>query len=156
VGNFEGTVSKVDPMMMARTIKAFWDTEGEGMKAKQELSIIFGEGTANVGFGEMVDRGDGVYVYKDMKKVDYSMSLNDYSCADLNEREAVEKYVYENITTLSKDKAVLGGTWYVTAVDLDLVKNTGTVKYEDGHIQMKKNISYEVGTNGEIINLTIN
>ncbi len=155
VGNFEGKVSAVDKMMMARTIDAFWDTEGEGMKATQQLSIIFGEGTANVGFGEMVDRGDGVYLYKDMEKVDYSMSLTDYSCADLNERESVEKYIYENISTLSKEKAVLGGTWYVTSVELDLQKNTGIVKYEDGHIQTKKSFSYEVGTNGEIINLTL-
>lgn len=69
VGKFEGTVSAVDKVMMARKVNAIWDTFAEGMNAKEQLKFIFGEGTASIGFGEMVDRGDGVYVYKDPTKI---------------------------------------------------------------------------------------
>lgn len=83
-GTFTGTVSKVDPKGMSRTIDAWWDTHAEGMNTKEQLSIIFGEGTANVGFGEMKDRGDGVYVYAHPEKISYSLSLTDVACEDLN------------------------------------------------------------------------
>ena len=83
VGKFEGTVGAVDKVAMARTANLLWDTQGEGMNTKQELRIVFGEGTAYIGFGEMTDRGDGVYVYKDPAKIDFSLSLTDVSCSDL-------------------------------------------------------------------------
>ncbi len=84
VGKFEGAVSSVDKVMMARTIDATWDTFAEGMNTKEQLRIIFGEGTASVGFGEMVDRGDGVYVYKDMKSISYNLDLTDVACDELS------------------------------------------------------------------------
>ena len=43
IGQFEGTVSAVDKMAMARTVDAVWDTFGEGMENKEQLRIIFGE-----------------------------------------------------------------------------------------------------------------
>lgn len=84
VGKFEGTVSAVDKVMMARTVDATWDTFAEGMNTKEQLKLIFGEGTASIGFGEMVNRGDGVYVYKDPAKILYNLQLTDVACADLN------------------------------------------------------------------------
>jgi hypothetical protein len=83
VGKFTGVVSAVDKIAMARTASLWWDTLAEGMNTKEELKITFGEGTANIGFGEMVDRGDGVYVYKDATKLNYSLSLTDVACSDL-------------------------------------------------------------------------
>jgi hypothetical protein len=83
VGKFEGTVSEVDKVMMARTVDATWDTLAEGMNTKEQLKFIFGEGTASIGFGEMVDRGDGVYVYKDQSKILYNLQLTDVACTDL-------------------------------------------------------------------------
>ena len=80
VGKFSGTVGAVDKMMMARTVDVWWDSSAEGMQVKEQLRIIFGEGTAQIGFGEMVDRGDGTYVYKDPTKIDYSLSLTDVAC----------------------------------------------------------------------------
>jgi len=156
VGKFEGTVVPVDRMVMTRTANLIWDAEGEGMNAKQELKIIFAEGTASIGFGEMIDRGNGVYVYKNPTKVDYSFYLTDTSCLDLDERESVEGYLWSNIGTLSPVKSVLGGSWYVVSMDVDLEKNSGAVTYEDGHIQEKRDFTYTTNWNREVESLTIN
>ncbi len=156
VGSFTGTVSAVDKVMMARTVNAMWDTLGEGMKATEELKIIFGEGTANIGFGEMIARGDGVYTYKDPTKIQYTLQLSDVACSNLTEQDNVEKYLRANITTLSPVKAVLGGTWYVLSVNIDATKNSGNLTYEDGHIQEKKTFTYTVDEKSEVLSLTIN
>jgi hypothetical protein len=80
--------------------------------------------------------------------------LTDYSCEDLSEREAVEEILWKNINTLSPVKAVLGGTFYVVSMDLDLAKNKGLVTYEDGHVQEKREFSYEV-VDSKVVNLKI-
>lgn len=92
---------------------------------------------------------------KDLSKVDCSFNLSDVSCEDLIERENVEKYLWENIKTLSPVPAVLGGSWYVVSADIDLVKNSGTVIYEDGHIQEEREFTYEISELGEVVNLII-
>ncbi len=83
VGTFEGTVSAVDPMLMARTADVWWDSMAEGMKVKEQLIFIFGEGNAFPAFGEMTDRGDGVYVYKNIDDLSYADSLTDVACDDI-------------------------------------------------------------------------
>lgn len=82
VGHIEGIAGPVDPQMMARTANLWWTASGEGIINKEELTIIFGEGTANPGFGEMKDRGDGVYVYANPEKIDYSLNLQQTDCND--------------------------------------------------------------------------
>ena len=74
---------------------------------------------------------------------------------NLIERENVENYLKDNISTLSPVEAILGGTWYVLTSTIDLEKKSGTVIYEDGHIQEKKNFTYTVNDKREVINLTI-
>lgn len=155
VGKFEGTVSAVDRTMMARTADVWWDTFGEGISAKEQLKFIFGEGTASLGAGELVDRGDGVYVYKDPANLHYTLDLYDVACSDFTLRDNVESYLRENISKLSPVKAVLGGTWYVIGVSVDLAKSSGTVVYEDGHIQEKRSFSYTADAKGEISSLVI-
>jgi putative hemolysin len=71
-------------------------------------------------------------------------------------KQNVENYLRENISKLSPVKAVLGGTWYVVSATIDLEKNSGTVVYEDGHIQETKNFSYTTNEKGEVASLTIN
>ncbi len=83
-GTFEGTVGAVDKMAMARTADVWWNSMAEGIQNKEQLRIIFGEGNAQVAFGEMVDRGDGVYVYKDINKISYGENMNDVGCDELN------------------------------------------------------------------------
>ena len=68
--------------MISRRINAIWETKAEGMTVNEELKIIFGEGTANIGFGEMKDRGDGVYVYANPDKLSYEPNLSDTDCGD--------------------------------------------------------------------------
>lgn len=86
VGTFVGNVSAVDPIMMARTLDLIWNSTGEGMTNKEELSIIFGEGTASIGMGEMVESSNGVYVYKDKTKINYSLTLTDIACDKLDNK----------------------------------------------------------------------
>lgn len=154
-GEFEGSVSDVDDILMARKIDAWWDTMAEGMNTKEELKIIFGEGVASILLGEMEDRGDGVYVYKYPDSNDYDLELRDISCSEIDEREKVEKYLRENIVSLSPVKAVLGGNWYVLSVLLNPNEDSGVVIYEDGHIQEKRDFIYEIGSDGEVSNLVI-
>ena len=70
-------------------------------------------------------------------------------------KQNVENYLHENISRLSPVKAVLGGTWYVVSVTTDLAKNSGTVTYEDGHIQEIKNFSFTTDEKGDVVSLTI-
>ncbi len=81
-GTFAGTAGAVDPYSMSRTFHGFWNTSAEGMTTKEELIIKFGEGTANVGFGEMKDRGDGVYVYAHPESLSYEPNLSQTDCGD--------------------------------------------------------------------------
>jgi hypothetical protein len=52
----------------------------------------------------------------------------------------IEAYVRENISTLSPEPAVMGGTFYVT--DIEAKDGSGTVWYEDGHIALVADFEY--------------
>lgn len=134
VGEFSGTVTPVIPEMMARIADVWWEAKAEGMVVTEELRIIFGEGTASVGFGEMVDRGDGVYVYKYKENIGYWQDLTDVSCDFLDDRIIVEKYIRDNVKNLAPEKPVLGGSWYSYNIKIDPNTKTGEFTYEDGHI----------------------
>jgi len=82
VGDFVGVAGSVDPESMARQMNGFWDTLAEGMNTTEEIKINFGEGVAQVAFGEMVDRGDGVYVYKNPEDLYWGPNLSQTSCDD--------------------------------------------------------------------------
>lgn len=151
-GLFEGTVTPVIPEMMARIADVWWNSESEGMKTKRELRIIFGEGTARVGFGDLQDRGDGVYVYTDKENIQTWQELTDVDCADLDDREIVAKYIRENIISLVPEEPVLGGTFYVLGIRLDPRIKTGMMEYEDGHIM--GSASFDYTRNGENVTIT--
>ncbi len=155
VGEIKGTVGAVDKMMMARTANLWWYSQGEGMSVQEELKIIFGEGTASIGFAEMVDRGDGVYVYKKGAKINYTLDLTDVACSDFTERSNVEEYLKENLAKLSPTKPVLGGKWYYVSATINTNDNSGVVVYEDGHVQEKRNYTYSTDAQGVIKSLTI-
>ena len=59
---------------------------------------------------------------------------------------SVEEYVRQNISTLSPERAVLGGTFYVTKVQAS--DGRGTVWYEDGHAALVANFTYIVDKYG--------
>ncbi len=141
-GTFTGTVGPMDPKISARTADVWWNSMAEGMMVTEQLKIVFGEGSAAAQFGEMVDRGDGTYVYKDATKLTNGFQMSQTDCELLDDQVIVENYLRKNIATIAPQKAVLGGTWYVTSVDINTTTKTGTVKYEDGHIQKASAFSY--------------
>lgn len=84
VGKFTGTVGAMDPKISARIASLWWDSSAEGMNVKEQLKIEFGEGSAVAFFGEMVDKGDGVYVYKDITKLTPGFQMSQTDCDNLN------------------------------------------------------------------------
>src|ERR1035437_5515937 len=109
IGKFEGTVEPLVPEIIGRRATVWWDSLAEGMNVKEELAIEFDDGSATAGFGEMVDRGDGVYVYKDKTNLYYIKGMSQIDCETLDEKLFVEKYVRDNIKTIATNKPVLGG-----------------------------------------------
>ena len=142
IGKFSGTVGKMDPKISGRIADVWWNSSAEVMNVTEQLKIEFGEGSAVALFGEMVDRGDGVYLYKDVTKLTPSFQMSQTDCEALSEKIIVEKYIRDNIKTIAPEKAVLGGSWYATLVNINPSVKTGTVTYEDGHIQGKASFNY--------------
>ncbi len=62
--------------------------------------------------------------------------------------DSVTAYISKNISALSPEKEVLGGTFYVTNITLDA--GTGTVEYEDGHNAFEANFSYAFEADGSV------
>jgi hypothetical protein len=151
VGKFKGTVGPLDKEIMGRTANLWWDSMAEGMQVKEELIIEFGDGSASALFGEMVDRGDGVYVYKNKNELSFGTELWQISCEDLVEKEIVEKYIKDNIKNIASNDPVLGGSWYVLSINTVPSTNSGEVAYEDGHIQSKATFTYEYVENPQSV-----
>jgi hypothetical protein len=76
VGTFEGIVGPMDPIISGRIADVWWNSLGEGMRVTEQLKIVFGEGSAAAMGGEMVDRGDGTYVYKDVTKLTSGIEMS--------------------------------------------------------------------------------
>ena len=70
----------MNPQTSSRMAELVWNSSAEGMNVTEELNIEFGEGSAVALFGEMIDRGDGVYVYKDKKKLSPGVQLSQFDC----------------------------------------------------------------------------
>jgi len=153
VGKFNGIVGKMDPKISGRIADVWWDSLAEGMNVTEQLKIEFGEGGAVALFGEMIDRGDGVYVYKDATKLTSVFQMSQTDCEALNDKIIVEKYIRDNVKTIVPEKPVLGGSWYITSVNINPSLKTGMMIYEDGHIQGKKSFSYVRNNNEVKINL---
>jgi hypothetical protein len=154
VGKFEGTVGQLDQKIMARKANVWWNSSAEGMNVKEELAIQFGDGSATVGFGEMVDRGDGVYVYKNKTNLTYIKPMSQMDCEFLDEKLFIEKYIRDNIKTITTNKPVLGGSWYVISAIVNTSAHTAEVVYEDGHIQSKATLIYTYTKNPQSVTVT--
>lgn len=153
VGTFEGTMGPLDQKSMSGEAIVWWNSRAEGMEVKEELIIKWGDGSATVGFGEMVDRGDGVYLYKDKSNLYYIKAMDQMDCINLDEKLFVEKYIKDNIATIATNKAILGGTWYVISTNINPATKTGEVTYEDGHVQSKATLTYEYAKDSNIVKI---
>ena len=152
VGKFEGTVGPMDPKISGRIADVWWYSLGEGMRVTEQLKIEFGEGSAVILLGEMMDRGDGTYIYKDATKLTSGLQMSQMDCESLQDQILVDKYVRENINSIVVEKPVLGGSWYATVININPSTKSGTMilTYEDGHIQKKSEFSYTI-KDGEVI-----
>lgn len=150
VGLFDGTLSSNADG--TQKIDAIWQTRAEGMETPEQLFVKLSADKAEVAYGEMVDRGDGTYIYKTPDAIGYWQSIPAVDCSDLNDRVVVEKYVRDNIRSISPIKAEMGGNWYVVNVTVDPKAKSGTVTYEDGHVQKKSTFSYSVS--GDQVSIT--
>ncbi len=69
----------------------------------------------------------------------------------VNKQELVSSYIEDNISELSPEDAVLGGTFFVTNIDF-VDDNLAIVDYEDGHIALEAQVIYSVVNNRVNIN----
>ncbi|MDB4983890.1 MAG: hypothetical protein JWM20_69 [Patescibacteria group bacterium] len=152
VGTIAGTAGPMNPATSSRIANVIWDAHVEGTNEKRELKIEFGEGSAHVLFGELEERADGVYVYKKDATFTSGFQMSQTDCETLMDRVIVERYVRDNIAMIVTEKPVLGGMWYATAVTVDPATKSGTVSYEDGHVQGKVTFSYI--RNGDAVTIT--
>jgi len=86
------------------------------------------------------------------KSKNYSSENNmaipeEYTNKENNEAVVVEEYIRSNIKTIAINQPVLGGSWYVVSLTIDPSMDSGTVVYEDGHIQSTASFSYEYENN---------
>lgn len=64
------------------------------------------------------------------------------------EEAVVAEYVRENISLISPEHEVLGGTFTVT--EMEVADGKGIVHYEDGHIALVADFSYSIVGDGNI------
>lgn len=69
--------------------------------------------------------------------------------APREDTSAVNAYVSENISLLSTEPEVLGGTFFVT--DITSSDGTGVVSYEDGHNAYTADFAYSVDAAGLVM-----
>jgi hypothetical protein len=91
-----------------------------------------------------------VFLFKD-KKIEINENLP--VSESIQEKSIVEKYIRDNVKTIVPEKPVLGGSWYITSIEINPSVKTGMMTYEDGHIQGNKNFSYTINNNEIEINL---
>ncbi len=68
---------------------------------------------------------------------------------NINNDELVIDYISSNISDLSPEPEVLGGTFYVTNLE-KIGDNVYYVEYEDGHIALSAQLEYEINEEGKI------
>ncbi len=151
IGSFSGLFEPIGIKSSEQIANVWWESASEGIFITEQLKIVFTDEYAFVLFGEMIDRGDGIHVYKDSTKLTRGFQMTQIDCEQLEEQLAVEKYIKENIETIITDKPVLGGKWYVVSIKISKDSKIGNIIYEDGHIQGRANFKYTFDANWEIV-----
>lgn len=154
VGNFTGVISPEIKDEISKTANVWWNSLAEGMEVTEELLISFDEDKASILMGDMYDRGDGVYIYRDKNQIRYKQNMQIVDCLWLDEKIEVEKYLLKNISKIAVNEPVLGGTWYVLSVYVNPTTKTGEVLYEDGHIQSEGIFNYSYDAKTKMINIS--
>ncbi len=82
-GSIEGKVIKPSSDMEAYRADLIWTVLSEGTVTKEELKIIFGDGTASIGLGDMIEGEDGIYKYKSIPEIVYGLVLYQTPCEEI-------------------------------------------------------------------------
>ncbi len=156
VGDFSAKITPIanEKEDATKTNFVWWNSRAEGMETKEELIIKWQANDATVGYGEMVDRGDSVYVYKDKNNLTFIKAIPQIDCTKLDEKLSVEKYIKDNIKIIATNSAVLGGSWHVTTITINEESNIAEISYEDGHIVSYAKVSYVYKNNPDNISIT--
>jgi hypothetical protein len=77
-----------------------------------------------------------------------SVRLFERQLTDEEASQQVEDHIKANISSLSPEKEVLGGTFYITKIEVK--NNSGTVSYEDGHNAYDAIFTWNRNANGNI------
>lgn len=84
----------------------------------------------------------GTYLEKnDTRYKDFQNILDSFVLHESIEDSVILEYIKKNISILSPQKEVLGGTFYVTQF-IRTDRNSGIVEYEDGHNAYKAKVSF--------------
>jgi len=88
-------------------------------------------------------------ILKDFDLVYNSFNFIDEESTSKLPQTLIENYLKENISSISPEKEVLGGKFYIT--DLKLIdSNSGVVSYEDGHVAFVADFNYIISPDGKI------
>lgn len=83
-GDFTGNVN-IDPNSGAYLLTTMYSYSAEGMENTEEKYFILNTDQAYVGYGEMLEQTDGVYMYNDPTMVDFSFTIPMVSCEKYDE-----------------------------------------------------------------------
>lgn len=72
-----------------------------------------------------------------------------------SDKENIQEYLKNNISSLSPQKEVLGGKFYITNINF-LDNNHLIVDYEDGHIALKAKVEFKINNENKIQILNFN
>ena len=113
------------------------------------INTVENEGTATVTIKEVFG-GNEKIIEVQLAKTGEDWKITDIICntpkeAGLSQsiQNLVGDYIRENISDLSSEKEVLGGTFYVTSINFT-GENTADVAYEDGHIALTAKVKFAV------------
>lgn len=124
----------------------------EGMSTREDVLVRFNPSRAQFGFGvKNLNEATNRYEFADRSNITWK-ELEAENCSFVYDRIAVQAFLTDMIDEISPVDAVLGGTWYVTSINLDPENNTGQVSFEDGHILEQVSFSYSRSGNTVEIN----
>ncbi len=95
----------------------------------------------------------GVYAWESLITKSSNTSGNGSKESDTqaspSAKNKVEEYIKNNISELSPEDAVLGGTFHVTSINF-VGPDTCMVDYEDGHIALTAEAEFEIDQQGKV------
>ncbi len=110
---------------------------------------------------ERWNAGNSIETVVNLKRFGVLWKINEIVCGapvggapTINENADIESkvaaYIRENISSLSPEKEVLGGKYYVTQLAF-IGDNKEAVSYEDGHIAQSATFTYSITEAGDVV-----